>query len=568
MSDAALAYLASPHLEPELKADLEALINAAKNDDRAKIELEDRFSEPLSFGTAGLRGLMAAGLRRMNKPNVRRATMALADIAKKRASGKLKALKAVVGFDTRNQSAEFALEVARVLAAAGFDVFLGERPLPTPFLCFAMRKLETACGVIITASHNPKEYNGYKAYDDKGGQLVAPWDGEVESAMNALPLIPEPPQADCDSRIQAIPKEIEEAFFQMSSGYRLNPSPFEPAKLLFTPFHGTGAAFVPEVFKRAGLPLHVCEAQMVQDGNFPTAPRPNPEEMAAFRVTIEDANRIGADAILANDPDADRLGVVIRQRGDWVQMTGNDMAALALDYLARFKGVKGCVVTTVVTSDFLAETAKYHGLKMVWCLTGFKNIAVAMNRLEANGETYAFGAEESIGSLPDHSLRDKDGVTAALLFGEMVGYYKTLGMNLIEAIVELQKRVGVFYSRMVNLEDPSPGGLQRFAAAMERIRNAGLSAIAGEAIISLEDYAVCKHYENGGAEPILDRPDSKDIARPIEFSNVLKFRLKSGAFMALRPSGTEPKLKVYLQSRTDAALLDRMEAEARALLGL
>jgi len=565
MSDAALAYLHSPHLEPELKADLEALINAAKNDESARIELEDRFSEPLAFGTAGLRGVMAAGLRRVNKPNVRRATMALADVAKKYAKGRP---KAIVGFDTRNQSFEFAREAARVLASRGFDVYLGDRPLPTPFLCFAMRKLGTACGVIITASHNPKEYNGYKAYDDKGGQLVAPWDREVEFAMNALPVIPEPPPSDIDSKIQAIPSEIEDAFIQMSVSYRLNPKPFEPARLLYTPFHGTGAAFVPEVFKRAGIPLNVCEAQMVQDGNFPTAPRPNPEEMAAFRVTIEDADRFGADAILANDPDADRLGVVIKHNGRWVQMTGNDMAALALDYLVRFKGVKGCVVTTVVTSDFLAETAKYHGLKMVWRLTGFKNIAVAMNRLEANGETYAFGAEESIGCLPDSSLRDKDGITAALLFGEMIGYYKTLGMNLLEAVLDIQKRVGTFYSRMVNLEDPSPGGLHRFAEAMERIRKSGLRDFAGESVVSLEDFAVCKRYQNDNVGPILDRPDCIDIARPIELSNVLKFRLESGAFMALRPSGTEPKLKVYLQSRTDTKLLDRMEAEARALLGL
>jgi len=565
MSDAALAYLASPHLEPELKSELEALIEAAKTDESARIELEDRFSESLSFGTAGLRGVMAAGLRRMNKPIVRRTTMALAAVAKKHAPGKT---KAIIGFDTRNQSSAFALEAARVLAAAGFDVYLGDRPLPTPFLCFAMRKLGAACGIIITASHNPKEYNGYKAYDDKGGQVVAPWDKDIEAAVAALPTIPEPPPDNVDSKIFPIPSEIEEGFIQMSLGYRLKPTPFEPAKLLFTPFHGTGVAFVPEVFKRAGIPLDVCEAQMVQDGSFPTASKPNPEEMSAFRVTLEDANRIDADAILANDPDADRLGVVIKHKGQWVQMTGNDMAALALDYLVRFKGAKGCVVTTVVTSDFLAETAKYHGLKMVWCLTGFKNIAVAMNRLEANGESYAFGAEESIGCLPDHSLRDKDGITAALLFGEMVGHYKTLGMNLNEAVADLQKRVGVFYSRTANLEDPRPGGAKRFAEAMERIRSAGLRTFAGETVASWEDFAIGKHYKDGKSEPILDRPDKRDIAHQIESSNVLKFRFESGAFIAFRPSGTEPKLKVYLQSRTTPELLDRMEADARALLGL
>jgi phosphomannomutase len=565
MSDTVLAYMSSPHLEPEMKAELETLLGAAETSESARLELEDRFSGPLSFGTAGLRGVMAAGPRRMNRPVVRRTTMALAQVAKKNAPGKT---KAVVGFDTRIRSSDFALEAARVLEAAGFDVHLGDRPLPTPFLCFAMRRLGAACGVIITASHNPKEYNGYKAYDDMGGQVVDPWDREIEAAADALPAIPEPPPGGVDSGIRAIPGEIEEAFIRMSLGYRLGPKPFEPAKLLFTPFHGTGAAFVPEVFRRAGIPLCVCEAQMVQDGSFPTAPKPNPEEMSAFRVTIEDADRIGADAILASDPDADRLGVVIKQGGQWAQMTGNDMAALALDYLVRFKGARGCVVTTVVTSDFLDLTAKHHGLKTVWCLTGFKNIAVAMNRLEAGGEEYAFGAEESIGCLPDRSLRDKDGITAALLFGEMVGHYKALGMDLDGAVSDLQKRVGTFHSRQVNLEDPRPGGAQRFSDAMGRIRGAGLGVFAGEAVVCQEDFAACRRVENGAEGPILDRPDSPGLARPMARSNVLKFRLASGAFMALRPSGTEPKLKVYLQSRTDAALLDRMESEARALLGL
>ena len=565
MFDAAHAYLASPHLEPELKAELEALINEAKSDENAKIELEDRFFEPMTFGTAGLRGLMAAGLRRINKPNVRRATMALASVAKANAPGKS---KAVIGFDTRHHSADFALEAARVLAAAGFEVYLGDRPLPTPYLCFAMLKLEAACGIIITASHNPKEYNGYKAYNDKGGQVVDPWDREIEAAMEALPVVPEPPPTDVDSRIRTLPKEMEEAFLQMSASYRLNPEPFEVPKLLFTPFHGTGAEFVPEVFKRVGLPLSVCEAQMTPNGDFPTAPKPNPEEMSAFRVTIDDADQMGADAIIATDPDADRMGIVLRENGQWTRMLGNDMAALALDYLVRFKGVKGCLVTTVVTSDLLAETARHHGLKTVWCLTGFKNIAVAMNRLEANGEAYAFGAEESIGCLPDSSLRDKDGITAALLFGEMVGHYKALGMNLNEAVFDLQKRIGTYYNRQVNLEDPRPGGAKRFAEAMERIRNAGLSDFAGETVISWEDFSTCKRHENGNVEPILDRPDSKDVAVPIDTSNVLKYRFASGAFIAFRPSGTEPKLKVYLQSRTTPELLDKMEAEAKRLLGL
>jgi phosphomannomutase len=564
--DAARSYLASPHLEADLRSELEPILAAAEaGDPQALAEIQDRFSEPLAFGTGGLRGIMAAGLRRMNKPNIRRTTLALAQVTRARAPG---GKTAIVGFDTRLQSDTFAREAAQVLAEAGYTVYLGDRPLPTPFLCFAMRHLGTACGVIVTASHNPKIYNGYKAYDDQGGQVVAPWDAEVEAAMNALPAVPPPPSAAAEANILPIPPEVEEAFMAMSLSFLARPQPFAPTPVLFTSFHGTGIAFVPEIFRRAGLPLVVCEAQAVQDGTFPTAPRPNPEEMAAFKVTLADAEAHGLDVILANDPDADRLGVVLKHRGEWIQMTGNDMAALTLDYLARFKGVKGAVVTTVVTSDFLAETGRLHGLPTVWTLTGFKNIAVSMHRLAAQGEAYAFGAEESIGMCPSGTLRDKDGITAALIVAEMVGHYRALGLNLMEAVEALQAKVGTFRNRLVNLEDPRPGGAQRFAEAMSRIRQAGLSSLGGEQVVSWEDFQTGEWHGSGRVETILDRPDQPGIALPIPLSNVLKFRLESGAFAAFRPSGTEPKLKVYLQSRTDAALLDRLETEARALLGL
>nr|WP_320134111.1 phospho-sugar mutase [uncultured Holophaga sp.] len=564
---AAREYLSSPWLEAELRSELETLVSDAdRGEEAALAELADRFAEPLAFGTGGLRGIMGAGLRRMNQPNVRRATLALAEVTRRRAPG---GKVAVVGYDTRINSEVFGLEAARVLAAAGYTVYLGNRPMPTPFLCFAMRRLKSACGVIVTASHNPKAYNGYKAYDDRGGQVVTPWDAEVESAMGALPLVPQPPSPEVDERILPFPKELEEAFIQMAVASLARPKVFTPARILFTPFHGTGIAFVPEIFQRAGLPLHICGPQAVQDGTFPTAPRPNPEEMGAFKVTIEEAEKLGVDAILANDPDADRLGVVLKHEGQWIQMTGNDMAGLTLDYLAREKGVKGAVVTTVVTSDFLSKVGALHGIPTVWTLTGFKNIAVCMNRLEEVGEKYAFGAEESIGMCLSADLRDKDGVSAALLVAELIGHYKAQGMNLVQAVEALQAKVGRFRNRLVNLEDPKPGGAQRFAAAMARIREAGLTRFAGEPVVSWEDFQTGEwHKADGSVVPIQDRPERPDVALEMERSNVLKFRLASGAFAAFRPSGTEPKLKVYLQSCTGSALLDSMEAEARTLLGL
>ena len=564
--DAARSYLAFSHLEPELRADLEDLTHRSEAwDAQAAEDLADRFSEPLAFGTGGLRGIMAAGLKRMNAPNVRRATMALAAVATRRAPDQK---VAVVGFDTRLNSAAFGMEAAKVLAAAGYTVYLGDRPLPTPFLCFAMRELNSGCGVICTASHNPKAYNGFKAYNATGGQLVAPWDAEVEAEMGRLPLVPEPPQAPAGA-IRPIPVEVEQAYLRMGLDLLQHPKAFDPARILFTPFHGTGGAFVPELFKQAGLPLVASPSQSVQDGTFPTAPRPNPEELAAYAAPLKEAEDQGLEVILANDPDADRIGLVAKRDGAWELMSGNDLAALTLDYLCTQRGLQGVVVSTVVTSDLLAEVARHHGLPVMWTLTGFKNIAACMDRLEEVGEPYAFSAEESYGMLLSPRLRDKDGVTAALLVGEMVGHFKALGLGPYEAVAALQAKVGTYHNRLVNLEDPRPGGAQRFAEAMGRIRAAGLATLGGEKVVAWEDFQAGEwHGPAGEVEPILDRPERRDVARPIDRSNVLKFRLEGGAFAAFRPSGTEPKLKVYLQSRTSPDLLDRLEAEARRLLGL
>jgi phosphomannomutase len=570
MPDAALAaaraYLASPHLEPEWQEELAPLVRAAEaGDAAAAAELEDRFSEPLAFGTGGLRGIMAAGLRRMNQPNIRRATLALAQVALEHAP---QARTALVGCDTRLRSDSFALEAARTLAEAGYTVYLGARPLPTPFLCFAMRQLGTGCGIIVTASHNPKEYNGYKAYNHLGGQVLEPWDSEIETAMGRLPQVPPPAPAAADRRIRPIPAALEAAYLELGLQLRQDPYAFQPARILYTPFHGTGLAFVPELYRRAGLPLLLCAAQAVPDGSFPTAPRPNPEEIAAYAAPLAEARSLGAEVILANDPDADRLGLVAQRQGQWELMTGNDLAALTLDYLCRGKGLAGVVVTTVVTSDFVAEVARHHGLEVMWTLTGFKFIGRCMDQLEARSERFAFGAEESFGMQLSSAMRDKDGVLAALVVGEMIGHFKALGLGPFEAVAALERRVGSFRTRLVNLEDPSPGGAARFAAAMTRIREAGLTSFAGEAVVSWEDFLTGEGHGGATVAPILDRPHHLPAARPMGRANVLKFRLASGGFAAFRPSGTEPKLKVYLQSRTGPEQLDPMEAEARALLGL
>ena len=411
-------YLASPFLEETLREELLPIVEAADSGDtQALAELADRFSGPLAFGTGGMRGKMAAGLNRMNKPNIRRVTTALAQVAGKyHPEGKT----ALVGYDTRLQSERFALETARILAAQGYSVYLGQRPLPTPFLCYAMRKLETACGVIVTASHNPKIYNGYKAYNHLGAQVVTPWDSEIEEKMQDLPQVMPVASQAFDHHIQPIPESLEESFYALSLKALAHPHPFLPANILFTPLHGTGSALVPELFRRAGFPLRLCERQSVQDGHFPTAPRPNPEEIAAFATPLEDAERLGSEVILATDPDADRLGVLYKHHDRWMLLSGNDMAALLLDYLATQSKLRGVVITTVVTSDFLAEVARLYGMPVVWTLTGFKNIAACMHDLALRDEVFAFAAEESIGLCTRDDIRDKDAITSALLFAEML----------------------------------------------------------------------------------------------------------------------------------------------------
>lgn len=560
---AAQDYIASPNLECDLKSELEPIVQAAINGDISSMaEIQDRFSKSLTFGTGGLRGYMAAGMHRINKPNIRRATLALAEVAKKYVP---KNNTALVGFDTRLKSYTFARETAQVLAEAGYKVYLGNKPLPTPFLCYAMRKLGTACGVIITASHNPKEYNGYKAYNNLGRQVLTPWDSEIEIAMSKLPPVPPPASNANDDKILPIPNELEEDYLNLGLELRQLPKIFTPAKIMYTPFHGTGIEYVPELYRRAGLQLQICEAQAIQDGNFPTAPKPNPEEIAAYRITIEDAQCKNTEAIISNDPDADRIGLVAPNNGKWELMTGNDLVGLTLDYLCCHSKRKGVLITTVVTSDFVAEVARYHGLEVMWTLTGFKYIALAMDTIKESSECFAFGAEESSGMQLSDEMRDKDGVIAALFVGEMIGHYKALGMNPFEAVTKLKQKVGAFYNRLVSLEDNSPNGVLLFAKSMSHIRKIRPTTFAGERIHIWEDFQEGKWYSEGNMGTILDRPNNI-FAKPIGHSNVLKLRLASGAFIAFRPSGTEPKLKIYLQSHTTQAFLDDLESQARDLL--
>ncbi|MFM8233942.1 MAG: phospho-sugar mutase [Holophagaceae bacterium] len=565
MHEVFLKYYNHPLLEKEYKEELSlAFPNLSQLDTEQLEDIQARFGSELSFGTGGVRGLMGAGTNRINLPTIRKVTYALAQTAKDFTKGPL---TAVVGYDTRINSKKYAEHAASVLMDEGFKVWICSGPSPTPFLCYAMRKLRTSCGIIITASHNPKNYNGLKAYDNLGGQIVDSWDKHISDQILELPLIiAAPSTAITEARL--IPASIEDDFVHdacavMPSCMNTNLHP----KIMYTPFHGTGGPLVTRMFKQAQIPLLLSPSQSIMDGNFPTCPRPNPEEINSYASVICDAQKIGANYILANDPDADRIGLLAPQSGyinalgnNWKLMTGNDLASLTLDFLSKLKPTKGVVITTIVTSDFLSAVAKKHGLQIVKTLTGFKNIANSMNRLIEVGDPYVFSAEESYGMLIDGQIRDKDGVSSSIIVAQLIRDIESRGLSVWEAITELQGSTGPFYNDLINLEDASPDGLKRFGKLMEQIRTMSLDSFGGLPVITKEDYLVGLSTSlNGQSKVLIDRDDDPLKSKPIPKSNVLKFYLDDGSFIAFRPSGTEPKLKVYLQSCTSSEHLKYLE---------
>ena len=567
-----LNYLKDVSLENEYREELESIFPDKAHLDSAQLEeIQSRFSSELSFGTGGVRGLMGAGTNRINLPTIRKVTNALGQTAKELTKGQM---TAVVGYDTRINSKKFAEHAASVLLDQGFKVWISSTPSPTPFLCFAMRRLGASCGIIITASHNPKNYNGLKAYDNQGGQIVEAWDKRIAELILESPLIMRPPSSPI-ANAELIPSEIEEEFVLNACSFLpLNTKSNLFPKIMYTPFHGTGGALVARIFKKAEVPLLLSDSQSVMDGNFPTCPRPNPEEIRSYASVIADAMQSDARYILANDPDADRIGLVAEQKeyinelgNKWKLMTGNDLASLTLDYLAKTRPMSGSIITTIVTSDFLSAVARKHQLGVIKTLTGFKNIANSMNRLADIGDQYVFSAEESYGILIDGRLRDKDGVSSSVFVAKMLQDIESKGMSVWDAISDLQQSTGCFYNDLVNLEDPSSTGLEKFNRFMKELRTMDLTSFWGLPVVSRQDYLVgSTTHSDGRITPLLDREDDLAKAMPIPTSNVLKFYLDDNSFIAFRPSGTEPKLKIYIQSCTSLEHLQHLEQKVRAFL--
>jgi len=529
-------------------------------------ELTESFYRNLEFGTGGLRGIMGVGTNRMNKYTVGMATQGYANYLKLSFPGKQ--VKVAIAHDSRNNSRFFAETAAKVFAANGIRVFLFQSLRPTPELSFTIRHLGCQGGVVCTASHNPKEYNGYKAYWDDGGQLVPPHDTNVINEVEKIASVDEVKWSGGESLITMIGKEIDEAYVSMVRGLSVYPEIIEKQHnlcIVYTPIHGTGIKLVPEVLQRFGFSnVHVVDEQANPDGNFPTVAYPNPEEKETMSLGLKKAKEIDADILLGTDPDADRVGIGIKDdQGNWVLMNGNQTAVLAFNYMIEARKAKGIaqandmVIKTIVTTDMIDEIAKQSGIKCYNVLTGFKWIAELIKEKEKT-ENYVIGGEESYGLMIGSKLRDKDAVSAVAILCEMAAYEKESGKTLFEKLIELYVQYGFYKESLISLTKKGMDGQKQIADMMEGYRKNPPSSINGSPVVQLLDYELRKGKN-------LQTGQSWDIGLPA--SNVLQFILADGSKISARPSGTEPKIKFYFSVHTkldNASSFNKMSNELGA----
>ena len=535
-------WLASDALSKEEHDELVAIAN-----DQSEIEF--RFSHGLSFGTAGLRGTMKTGMNAMNRHTVAHATQGLASLIQKmnRAADGV-----AIAYDSRNQSPLFAKTAARVLAANGIKAYLFDDLRPTPELSFALRELGCVAGINITASHNPKEYNGYKAYWEDGAQLPPEHADIVAEEINRLDIfcdvkITDYESAVADGMIELIGSEIDEKYLLQVQAQAVNPSAVEKVaddlSIVYTPLHGTGHKLVPEIMKRIGLKnLYTVKEQMVIDGNFPTVKKPNPEYPDVFELGIAIANKVGSDLIVATDPDADRVGVMTRTPdGSFVTITGNQMGALLADYIITAYQQSGTMpqnpymVKSIVSTELVSKICLANNVKMHNVLTGFKFIGEVIKNYEKTKDgAFLFGFEESYGYLKGTYARDKDAVVASMLICEMTAFYKAKGMTLCDALYALWEKYGFCYEENVEIYMEGLDGAARMAALMDSLRKNPPTEFGGTAVEMVADYKTGIIMENGAERPT-----------GLPSSNVLYYRLSNGDVIVARPSGTEPKIKFY-----------------------
>ncbi|MEK0413249.1 MAG: hypothetical protein RL070_737 [Bacteroidota bacterium] len=515
-------------------------------------ELADSFYRNLEFGTGGLRGIMGVGTNRMNKYTVGMATQGFANYLKKTYGNEL--MSVVIGHDSRNNSRFFAETTAGVFAANGIQVYLFEALRPTPELSYAIRRLGCKAGVVCTASHNPKEYNGYKAYWNDGGQLVPPHDKNVIREVEAITSVDEVNWTGGEANITLIGQEMDEAYISMVKSLSVYPEVIQSQhdlSIVYTPIHGTGITLVPEVLSRFGFTnVHIVEAQATPDGNFPTVGYPNPEESETMAMGLAMAKSLNADILLGTDPDADRVGIGVKNhKGEWVLMNGNQTAVLAFAYLIEARKAKGIakpndmVISTIVTTAMINEVAKQNGVACYNVLTGFKWIAELIKEKEAN-ENYVIGGEESFGLMIGNEIRDKDAVSAVALLCEMAAYEKAKGRSLFDKMIELYMQYGFYYEQLISITKKGMNGQKEIAAMMEGFRTNTPKAIDGSEVVEMLDYEM-----QTGKNLVSGETWKLQLPK----SNVLQFITADGSKISARPSGTEPKIKFYFSVHTTLA---------------
>lgn len=516
-------------------------------------EIEDRFYKDLEFGTGGLRGIIGAGTNRMNIYTVRKASQGLANyIASQGEEAKKRGI--VIAYDPRHMSAEFSMEAAMVFAGNGIKAYVFDELRPTPELSFALRQLNAVAGIVVTASHNPKEYNGYKVYGEDGGQL--PLDAS-NAVLQEIEKIKDITQVDLLNKDESLRKgliniigsEIDDAYMQKLKTLSINTEIIEKVagtfKIIYTPLHGAGNKPVRRILSETGFKnVLVVKEQELPDPDFTTVKSPNPEEKTAFAIAIELAQKENVDLIIGTDPDCDRVGVVVRNAaGDYVVLTGNQTGCLLLEYILSQLKLKGRLplnsfaVKTIVTTELSRAIAAEYGVELVEVLTGFKFIGEQIKLMDEFGDKkYLFGFEESYGYLAGTFVRDKDGVVASMLIAEMAAYYKSRGMSLYEGLQEVFIKYGYYLEGITSFTMTGKEGSEKIKSTMTRLRNEKPEKFGSSEVKAFRDYLTSKRFEvPGGKTENLTLPES----------DVLYYEMKDGSWFCIRPSGTEPKIKIY-----------------------
>jgi phosphoglucomutase len=534
-----------------------------ENDEKALI---DAFYQDLEFGTGGLRGIMGAGTNRMNRYTLGMATQGLSNYLLKQAADK-KNIKVAIAYDCRNNSSEFARVAADIFTANGFRVYLFESLRPTPELSYSIRLYNCDAGVIITASHNPKEYNGYKVSWNDGGQVVAPHDTGIIDEVRKITSVKMIKSGGDPSKITMLGDETDRKYLAEVKALTINPEAIKRNSnigIVYTPLHGTGYKLVPEALKMFGFTnINTVKEQCITDGNFPTLKSPNPEEPSALAMATDLAKGKGAEIVMATDPDADRIGIAIRKpSGDYVLLNGNQTGAILTWYILtqkkEHKLLKGneYIINTIVTSDLFDAIAAKQGVECYKVLTGFKFFAALIRELEGK-KKYIGGGEESFGYLPGDYVRDKDGISSACLFAETAAWARDHGKTVWDLLLDIYTEYGLYKERLINVVRKGPEGAAQINKMMEDYRNAPPMEIAGSKVIKIYDW-----------QELTSTDMSTGKKSPLEpqKSNVLQFFLADGSKISVRPSGTEPKIKFYFSVKTRLTTVSEF-AEKDEMLG-